>query len=70
MIAQVTNHDATLFQGVGCYTRQPRQMLYSIVSSDDLKLVCNRIREIDPKAFVNIQRTEMLNGRFYQRPND
>ena len=45
-------------------------MLYSIVSSDDLKLVCNRIREIDPKAFVNIQRTEMLNGRFYQRPND
>lgn len=70
MIAQVTNHDATLFQGVGCYKRQPRQMLYSVVSSDDLKLVCNRIREIDPKAFVNIQRTEMLNGRFYQRPND
>lgn len=70
MIAQVTNHDATLFKGVGCYKRQERQMLYSIVSSDELKLVCSRIRQIDPKAFVNIQRTEMLNGRFYQRPTD
>ena len=70
MIAQVTNHDATLFKGVGCYKRQTREMLYSIVSSDELKPVCNGIREIDPKAFVNIQRTEMLNGRFYQRPTD
>ena len=40
MIAEVTNHDATLFKGVGCYKRQERQMLYSIVSSDELKLVC------------------------------
>lgn len=70
MIAQVTNHDATLFKGVGCYKRQERQMLYSIVSSDELKLVCARIHAIDPKAFVNIQRTEMLNGRFYQKPTD
>lgn len=70
MIAEVTNHDATLFRGVGCYKRQERQMLYSIVSSDELKLVCARIKAIDPKAFVNIQRTEMLNGRFYQKPTD
>lgn len=70
MIAEVTNHDATLFKGVGCYKRQERQMLYSIVSSDELKLVCARIKAIDPKAFVNIQRTEMLNGRFYQKPTD
>lgn len=70
MIAEVTNHDATLFKGVGCYKRQERQMLYSIVSSDELKLVCSRISAIDPKAFVNIQRTEMLNGRFYQKPTD
>ncbi len=70
MIAEVTNHDATLFKGVGCYKRQERQMLYSIVSSDELKLVCSRIKTIDPKAFVNIQRTEMLNGRFYQKPTD
>lgn len=70
MIAEVTNHDATLFKGVGCYKRQERQMLYSIVSSDELKLVCARIKTIDPKAFVNIQRTEMLNGRFYQKPTD
>lgn len=70
MIAAVTNHDATLFKGVGCYKRQERPMLYSVVSSDELKLVCSRIHAIDPTAFVNIQRTEMLNGRFYQKPND
>ena len=70
MIAEVTNHDATLFKGVGCYKRQERQMLYSVVSSEELKLLSARIHAIDPKAFVNIQRTEMLNGRFYQQPTD
>ena len=70
MIAEVTHHDATLFKGVGCYKRQERQMLYSVVSSEELKLLCARIHAIDPKAFVNIQRTEMLNGRFYQKPTD
>lgn len=70
MIAEVTHHDATLFKGIGCYKRQERPMLYSIVSSDELKLVCSRIRMIDPKAFVNIQRTETLNGRFYRKPTD
>ena len=45
-------------------------MLYSILSADELKPVCAHIRAIDPKAFINIQRTEMLNGRFYQRPTD
>lgn len=70
MIAEVTNHDATLFKGVGCYKRQERQMLYSVVSSEELKLLSARIHAIDPKAFVNIQRTEMLNGRFYQKPTD
>lgn len=70
MIAEVTHHDATLFKGVGCYKRQERQMLYSVVSSEELKLLSARIHAIDPKAFVNIQRTEMLNGRFYQKPTD
>lgn len=70
MIAEVTNHDATLFKGVGCYKRQERQMLYSVVSSEELKLLSARIHAIDPKAFVNIQRTEILNGRFYQKPTD
>ena len=70
MIAEVTNHDATLFKGIGCYKRQERSMLYSILSADELKPVCARIRAIDPRAFINIQRTEMLNGRFYQRPTD
>lgn len=69
-IKRCTNHDATVFSGVGCYMRRERPMIYSVVASDEVKLVLSRVRKVDPKAFVNVIRTEQVNGRFYKRPND
>lgn len=70
IIAQETNHDATLFTGVGCYEGKQRNMLYSVVSSDEVRRLMPKIREADPKAFVNVTKSERIWGRFYQRPND
>lgn len=69
-IKNCTNHDGTLFTGIGCYQQRERPMIYSVVSSDEVRLVLRRIRTVDPKAFVNVMRTEQVNGRFYKRPND
>ena len=30
--------------------------------------VISEIKKIDPKAFINVIRTEQLNGMFYKRP--
>lgn len=69
-IKETTNHDATLIKGEGCYLKQECNMLYSVVGRDEVRKVLKRVRETDPKAFVNMIRTESLSGRFYQRPND
>lgn len=69
-IKEMTNHDATLIKGQGCYMKKECNILYSVVGRDEVRKVLNRVREADPGAFVNMIRTESLSGRFYQRPND
>lgn len=69
-IKEITNHDATLFKGIGCYKGVERNMLYSVVSSDELDKVMAGIMETDPSAFVNVIKTEQLGGWFYNRPHD
>ena len=69
-IRRSTHHDATLFKGVGCYKGVERSMLYSVVSSDEVNNVIKVINNIDPKSFVNVMKTDLIDGRFYSRPHD
>ncbi len=69
-IKELTNHDATLFKGIGCYQKKECKMLYSVVGRDEARKVISHARQMDPQAFVNVIHTESLSGRFYQRPND
>lgn len=69
-IAEITNHDATLIKGIGCYRKKECNILYSVVGRDEVRRVLNSVKKTDPQAFVNMIRTESLSGRFYQRPND
>lgn len=69
-IREITNHDATLLKGVGCYEKRECNMLYSVVGRDEVRKVLNSVNKEDPKAFVNMIRTDAITGNFYQRPND
>lgn len=69
-IKAITNHDATHFKGIGCYQGTERNMLYSVVSSEEVSRVLAAIKEADPNAFVNVIKTEQIGGWFYNRPND
>lgn len=69
-IRSITNHDATIFKGIGCYKQQERDMLYSVVSSEEVRQVIPAIKDEDPKAFINVLRTDQIQGRFYKKPND
>jgi uncharacterized membrane-anchored protein YitT (DUF2179 family) len=70
LIRDRTNHAATSFSGIGRYQMAERVMLYSVVSAGDVNGLVTAIRKIDPGAFINVIKTEQLNGRFYQRPKD
>ena len=67
---QETNHTATLIEGVGLYNGEPCVMIYSVVNDSEVRRLAQKIRQSDPKAFVNVLRTERVVGKFYRRPRD
>ena len=70
VIDRLTNHGATEMDVMGTHKNTPRNMIYSVIDADELKLVEQAIKEVDPAAFINVVRTEQIQGRYYMRPND
>ena len=69
-IRESTHHGATLFEGKGLYNGEDRSMIYSVISGDQVKKVTKEVHEVDPKAFINVLKTDQVAGNFYQRPRD
>ncbi len=67
---QDTNHSATLIEGVGLYNGEPCVMIYSVVNNSQVRQLTQKVRQVDPSAFVNVVRTEKLLGNFYRNPRD
>lgn len=63
-----THHGVTRFEGIGCYSKEPVTMLYTVISTEEMKEVLHFIHSIDENAFINVMKTNMLEGRFYQDP--
>lgn len=68
-ICEVTNHSATEFSATGMYSNEGRKMIYSVVSSTEAKILMRKVMLADPHAFVNVIKTDILMGRFYQKEN-
>lgn len=66
-VRSLTNHDATKFEGTGCYSRAGKMLLYTVVSADECGALTQEIRRRDPKAFVNILQSKGILGRFFVR---
>lgn len=70
VIAEISNHGATIIEGEGSYEHCERNVVYSVVSAAESGKVINSVKKTDPEAFVNVLKTERVMGRFYQRPTD
>ena len=70
MIYSLTHHGATIINGEGAYEHSEREIVYSIVSSAECKQVVEQARKIDEDAFINVMKTERVQGYFYQMPNE
>lgn len=69
-IKDTTHHGATLFHGIGLYNGEERDLIYSVITSEQVKEITRAAREIDPHAFINILKTDQVAGNFYRRPHD
>jgi len=67
-IKDMTNHGATLFKGVGLYKDKERNLIYSVISSDELHLVIRNIKKVDENAFIDVIHSDRVDGWFFQRP--
>lgn len=63
-----THHGITRFEGVGGYSGQIRTLLYTVIESGKVKRVMGRVRELDQTAFINVTKTEQIEGNFYIEP--
>ena len=70
VIKDITNHAGTIFQGTGCYMKKTKNLVYSVVASDEVKDVIREVKKIDKDAFINIVKTDQVIGKFYQRPEE
>lgn len=61
---------ATLVEGVGLYNGERCVLIYTVVYVGEVRKMTRMVHQADPKAFINVLRTERLAGNFYRRPRD
>ena len=70
IIREKTHHGSTAVTGIGMYNMSGRILLYSVVYSNEITPLINAIHAVDPNAFINVIKTEQINGRFFRKPKD
>jgi len=70
VIREKTQHAATVVSGTGMYNMEERELLYSVVYSNEIAPLIKAIHEVDSGAFINVIKTEQVNGKFFKRPKD
>lgn len=69
-VRTLTNHDATILDGTGCYSGARKTILYTVISADESGTLTREIKRRDPAAFVNILQSKGILGRFFTRTKD
>ena len=69
-IASKINNDlkrgATIFNGTGSYTGDAKRMIYAVMSRREVEILKLHIKEVDPKAFVNVTEANEVIGHGFK----
>ncbi|MBF0780817.1 MULTISPECIES: YitT family protein [unclassified Granulicatella] len=60
-------HGMSCMEAVGGYTHKKIYVLNTVISSYELKEVTSGILMIDPKAIINVMKTQQFFGNFYRK---
>lgn len=67
-ILSVVRHGITRFEGLGVYRNREQSMLYTVVNSFEIKLVIDAVKDVDPKAFIEVSTVDRIEGNYRQKP--
>lgn len=68
-IVQILHRGATIVRGEGVYTNAERKMLICVVKKRQSALLKQIIRDVDPDAFMYINKTKEVNGSGFRSGN-
>lgn len=61
-------HGMTMTKGIGCYSGEEVDILYTVISTYETRDIVRLIKEVDPNAIINVLKTEDFYGKFALAP--
>ena len=69
-VSQIITHDmnrgATILQGHGLYTQEPREILYTVLSRKEIGVLTRKVKEIDKNAFIIVNNVHEVLGEGFR----
>ena len=63
-------HGISVWESYGGYSHQKNYMMNTVVSTLEVKEIAHLILSVDPRAIINVYRTDDFYGGFYRKPID
>lgn len=70
LLVKKTRHGVTITDGYGAFSKQEKQILFTVISIYEVDELVEEIKLIDPHVFVNITKSERIIGNYYTKPID
>lgn len=70
LLVKRTRHGVTVSDGYGAFSKQERQILFTVISIFEVDELVEEIKGVDPQVFINITKSERIIGNYYTRPID
>ena len=67
---QYYRHGISCVEAIGGYSKQPMNLLHTVVSSYEVQDIIDLMKDVDPDLIVNVIKTENFLGGFYRPPID
>ena len=63
-----SHHGCTILDVVGAYSKKEKKMLRIVISSNQTRRICEKIKEIDNESFATLVDVKQVAGKFYIPP--
>ena len=67
-LIRLTHHSATVWEGYGAYTKEPKFVVYTVLSDNDIRKISRYIDANLPGTFVNVIHSTEVIGNFFIQP--
>lgn len=68
VLMQESHHGCTMIDAIGAYSKKSKKVLRIVVSSNQLRRICEMVKHIDENSFTTLMEIKQVNGRFYIPP--